>query len=87
MWQPQSCPEPRGESQSHGETWRPWSCPELGGGSQSRGDTWRPWSCPELGGGSHCLDLKVVREGTRSSGYRQWPPGPPRERLRTRGWG
>jgi hypothetical protein len=27
------------------------------------------------------LDLKLVRGGTRSSGYRQWPPGPPRERL------
>jgi hypothetical protein len=39
------------------------------------------------GGRSHCLDLKLVRGGTRSSGYRQWPPGPPRERLRIREWG
>jgi hypothetical protein len=37
--------------------------------------------------GSRCLDLKLIREGTRSSGYQQWPPGPPRERLRTYGWG
>jgi hypothetical protein len=34
-----------------------------------------------------CLDLELVCGGTRSSGYRQWPPGPPRERLRTRRWG
>jgi hypothetical protein len=34
-----------------------------------------------------CPDLELVCGGTRSSGYRQWPPGPPRERLRTRRWG
>jgi hypothetical protein len=34
-----------------------------------------------------CLDLDLVYEGTRSLGYRQRPPGPPRERLRTRRWG
>jgi hypothetical protein len=34
-----------------------------------------------------CLDLKLVCGGTRSSGYRQWPSGPRRERLRTRRWG
>jgi hypothetical protein len=28
-----------------------------------------------------CLDLKPVCGGIRSIGYRQWPPGPPRERL------
>jgi hypothetical protein len=39
-------------------------------GSLSRGDTWRPWSYPQPGGGSHCLNLKLVRGGTRSSGYR-----------------
>jgi hypothetical protein len=33
------------------------------------------------------LNLEHVQEGVRSSGYRQWPPGPPRERLRTHGWG
>ena len=32
--------------------------------------------CPEAVGG-----------GTPAPGYRQWPPGPPRERLRTRRWG
>jgi hypothetical protein len=34
-----------------------------------------------------CLDLELVCGGTRSSGYRQRPPGPPRETLRTRRWG
>jgi hypothetical protein len=34
-----------------------------------------------------CLDLELVCGGTRSSGCRQRPPGPPRERLRTRRWG
>jgi hypothetical protein len=28
-----------------------------------------------------CLDLELVHGGTRSSGYRQWPPGPPREKM------
>jgi hypothetical protein len=42
------------------------------------------WSYPEPGGGSRCLDLKFVRGGTQSSGYRQWPPCPPWERPRTR---
>jgi hypothetical protein len=34
-----------------------------------------------------CLDLELVHGGIRSSGYRQWPLVPLRERLRTRGWG
>jgi hypothetical protein len=34
-----------------------------------------------------CLDLELVCRGTRSSGCRQRPLGPPRERLRTRRWG
>jgi hypothetical protein len=34
-----------------------------------------------------CLDLELVCGGTRSSGCRQRPPGPPQERLRTRRWG
>jgi hypothetical protein len=34
-----------------------------------------------------CLDLELVCGGTQSSGCRQRPPGPPRERLRTRRWG
>jgi hypothetical protein len=29
---------------------------------------------------ANCLVLKPVREGIWSAGYRQWPPGPPRER-------
>jgi hypothetical protein len=33
------------------------------------------------------LDLSLVRKGTRSAGYRQCPPGPPRERQRTHKWG
>jgi hypothetical protein len=33
------------------------------------------------------FDLKLICGGVRSSGYQQWPPGPPRERLRTRVWG
>jgi hypothetical protein len=45
--------------------------PRAGSGSPSREDTWRPWSCPQPGGGSHFLDLKLVRGGTWSSGYRQ----------------
>jgi hypothetical protein len=61
--------------------------PRAGSGSPSRGDTWQPRSCPQSGGRSRCLDLKLVRGGTRSSGYRQWPPGPPRERMRTHVWG
>jgi hypothetical protein len=32
-----------------------------------------------------CLD--TVGESTLVTGYRQWPPSPPRERLRTRKWG
>jgi hypothetical protein len=61
--------------------------PRAGSRSLSRGDTWRPRSCPQSGGGSRCLDLKLVRGCTRSSGYQQCPTGPPRERLRTRRWG
>jgi hypothetical protein len=34
-----------------------------------------------------CLDLKLVCGDTRSSGCRQRPPGPPRERLQSRRWG
>jgi hypothetical protein len=34
-----------------------------------------------------CLDLELVCGGTRSSGCRQRPPGPPQERLRTHRWG
>jgi hypothetical protein len=34
-----------------------------------------------------CIDLELVCGGTLSSGYRQRPLGPPRERLRTRNWG
>jgi len=34
---------------------------------------------------SPCPD--AVGGGTPVPGYRQWPPGPPRERLRTRRWG
>jgi hypothetical protein len=32
---------------------------------------WQPQSYPGSGGGSRWLDLMLVREGTRSSGYRQ----------------
>jgi hypothetical protein len=43
--------------------------------SRSRGDTWQPRSCLSPGGRSwsRCLDSKLVRGGTRSSGYQQWP--------------
>jgi hypothetical protein len=34
-----------------------------------------------------CLHLEIVCGGTRSSGCRQRPPSPPRERLRTHRWG
>jgi hypothetical protein len=34
-----------------------------------------------------CLDLEFVCGGTRSTGCRQRPPGPPQERLQTRRWG
>jgi hypothetical protein len=34
-----------------------------------------------------CLDLELICGGTPPSGYRRRPPGPPRERLRTRRWG
>jgi hypothetical protein len=33
------------------------------------------------------LDLKLIYGGTRSSGCRQRPPGPPQDRLQTRRWG
>jgi hypothetical protein len=46
---------------------------------------------PELHDGfvqAHILPfLELVRGGTWSVGYRQWPPGPPWERQRTRRWG
>jgi hypothetical protein len=70
-WRSRSCLGPGGVSRSHGGTWWPRSCPEPRGGSQSRGDMWQPRSCPQPGGGSYCLDLMLVRWGTRSSGYRQ----------------
>jgi hypothetical protein len=78
---------------SRGREPEPWGhveAPELPraeSGSPSHGDMWRPRSCPHSRGGSHCLDLNLVHGGTRSLGYRQWPLGPPRERLRTHGWG
>jgi hypothetical protein len=61
------------------DTWRLWSCYEPGGGSWNHGTR----------GGSRAahLALRPAYGGTRSSGYRQWPLGPPLERLRTRGWG
>jgi hypothetical protein len=34
-----------------------------------------------------CLNLELVCGGTRSSGYRQRPPNPSRERLQTCRWG
>jgi hypothetical protein len=34
-----------------------------------------------------CFDLELVCGGTRSSGYRQRPTDPPREKLRTCRWG
>jgi hypothetical protein len=54
----------------------------------SRG-TWRCRSPPMLGArsGAVGLDLSLVRRGTWSARYRQWPPGPPRERQRTHRWG
>jgi hypothetical protein len=69
--------------------WGHMAAPELpraGSESLSHGDKWHPRSYPQSGSGSHCLNLKLVRGGTQSSGYRQWPPGPPRERMRTYGW-
>jgi hypothetical protein len=44
------------------------------------------WQCVDACS-TPCLDLELVCGGTRSSGCRQRPPGPPRERLRTRRWG
>jgi hypothetical protein len=52
--------------------------------------------CQETGAVEHAvmcvhlifrLDLELIHGGIQSSGYRQWPPGPPRKRLRTCGWG
>jgi hypothetical protein len=39
-------------------------------------------TCP-----AYCFDLELVCGATRSSGCRQRPSGPPRERLRTCSWG
>jgi hypothetical protein len=55
-------PEPRGHVVAP-------ELPRTGSGSPSQGDTWQPQSCPQPGGGSRCLNLKLVRGGTRSSGY------------------
>jgi hypothetical protein len=33
------------------------------------------------------FDLELIHGGNWSVGYRQWPPGPPQERLRTHRWG
>jgi hypothetical protein len=83
---PGAAPSRERESESRGHV-AASELPRAGSGSLSHGDTWQPQSYPQSGGGSRCLDLKLVRRGTRSLGYRQWPPGPPRERMRTRGWG
>jgi hypothetical protein len=81
---PGAAPSQEGEPEPQGHVVAP-ELPRTG--SPSRGDTWQPQSCPQPGGGSRCLDLKLVRGGTQSSGYQQWPLGPPRERMRTSGWG
>jgi hypothetical protein len=39
------------------------------GAALNRRDTWQPRSFPQPGGESHCLNLKLVRGGTRTSGY------------------
>jgi hypothetical protein len=57
--------------------------PRAGSMSPSRGDTWRPRSCPQPKGRSRCLDLKLVRGGTRSSGYRHATMG---KIIKTRNW-
>jgi hypothetical protein len=44
------------------------------------------WQCVDVRS-APCLDLELVRGDIRFSGYRQWPPGPPQERLRTHRWG
>jgi hypothetical protein len=50
-------------------------------------------SVPRARGGaralwSHGADLlSLVHRGTRSTGYREWPPAPPRERQQIRRWG
>jgi hypothetical protein len=74
-----------------------WTCVE-GGGVQSRVARGSVRALPsreaESGATGHmavclapCLRLKPICRSTRSSGYRQWPPGPPRERPQTHRWG
>jgi hypothetical protein len=66
---PRAAPSREGEPEPRGHM-APLEMPRAGSRSTSRGDTWRPRSCPQPGGRSRCLDLKLVRGGTRSSGYR-----------------
>jgi hypothetical protein len=51
-------------------------------------DTWQCRSppVPGVGSGAKGLDLSLVRRGTWSTGYRQWPSDPPRERQQTHRW-
>jgi hypothetical protein len=70
------------------DTWRRRSPPVPGGGVRrfgACGDA-GALSCREAGSNAVGLDLSLMRGGTWSAGYRQWPPGPPQERQRTRKW-
>jgi hypothetical protein len=83
------------------DTWQCRSSPQQGGEVQGRGTRGGagPHLCREVWfeattyvaarecTPSPCLDLELICGGTPPSGYRRRPPGPPRERLRTRRWG
>jgi hypothetical protein len=64
----------------------PGAAPSREAGARAAGTRESPGAAPSSGGRSHCLDLMLVHGGTRSSGCRQRPPGPPWERLQTRRW-
>jgi hypothetical protein len=94
MWQRQSSTQQGGEAWGHGTCESTGAHLSRKARSETAGHvevselTWIGRRGPELQGmwqrvdarSASCLDLKLVCGGTRSTGYRQRPPGPPRER-------
>jgi hypothetical protein len=84
-------PEPSRDMRWGLVAWDTWGCqsPPVPGGA-----VWRHGTCGdaralprrEVRFGTVGLDLGLVRRGTRSVWYQQWPPGPPRERQGTYRW-
>jgi hypothetical protein len=81
-WQHRSSPQQGGEVRAAGHVaaLKPTSVERCGPKLQL---TWQRMDARP----APCIDLDLVRGGTRFLGCRQRPPGPPRERLRTHKWG